>query len=63
MQSNVGTTDRVVRVLLGAAMIGASVLGASIFWGLLGVVLLGTGIFRFCPAYIPLGLNTCKHRR
>ncbi|HCJ51794.1 MAG TPA: DUF2892 domain-containing protein, partial [Gallionella sp.] len=28
-------------------------------WGYIGIVPLLTGIFKFCPAYTLLGLNTC----
>jgi hypothetical protein len=29
------------------------------WWGLIGLVPLGTGLFRFCPAYTLLGIRTC----
>jgi hypothetical protein len=32
-------------------------------WGWIGVVLLATGICRFCPAYLPFGFNTCGLKR
>ena len=32
-------------------------------WGWLGVVPLATGLFRFCPAYTLLGINTCPLKR
>jgi hypothetical protein len=28
-------------------------------WGWLGLIPLATGIFRFCPAYPLLGINSC----
>jgi len=59
MQQNVGTVDRTLRVLVGLALIAASVLGYIGVWGWIGVVLVATGVFRFCPAYLPLGLSTC----
>ena len=31
--------------------------------GLLGLVMLATGIFRFCPAYTLLGVNTCPMKK
>ena len=59
MKANVGNVDRVIRVLAGLALIGAALSGLIGVWGWIGVVPLATGIFRFCPAYLPFGLNTC----
>ncbi|MEO8805905.1 MAG: DUF2892 domain-containing protein [Burkholderiaceae bacterium] len=55
----VGLVDRVIRVVAGAALIAASLFEAVGLWGRIGVVPLATGLFRFCPAYLPLGLSTC----
>jgi hypothetical protein len=59
MQHNVGNVDRIIRVLAGLALIAATLLGYIGLWGWLGVVLLATGVFRFCPAYLPFGMSTC----
>jgi len=59
MQVTVGTVDRVVRVLVGVALITATAMGRIGLWGWLGVIPLATGLFRFCPAYTLLGMNTC----
>jgi len=59
MQHNVGTVDRAVRILAGLALIAGSLLGYIGLWGWIGVVVLATGLFRFCPAYLPFGLSTC----
>lgn len=58
MIQNVGGVDRVLRVLVGLALIAASLLGYIGAWGWVGVVPLATGLFRICPAYLPFGLNT-----
>lgn len=60
MNANVGTIDRVLRIALGVILIGLTVFGVIGVWGWIGVVPLATGIFRLCPAYSLLGLNTCK---
>jgi hypothetical protein len=60
MKSNVGTIDRVLRIALGLALIGATLAGLIGAWGWIGVVPLATGVFRFCPAYLPFGFSTCK---
>lgn len=59
MKHNVGTMDRILRIALGLVLIGASLLGHIGAWGWIGLVPLATGIFRFCPAYLPFGLSTC----
>lgn len=60
MIQNVGTVDRVIRILVGLALIAASLLGIIGVWGWLGVIPLATGLFRVCPAYLPFGLSTCS---
>jgi hypothetical protein len=59
MIHNVGYVDRVIRVAAGIALIGSAAAGLIGPWGWIGLVPLATGLFRFCPAYMPLGLNTC----
>ena len=59
MKHNVGTADRIIRVAIGLALIVATLLGAIGAWGWIGVVPIATGLFRFCPAYLPFGLSTC----
>jgi hypothetical protein len=59
MNANVGNVDRVVRIVAGLGLIAAALMGVIGPWGWIGVVPLATGIFRYCPAYLPFGLNTC----
>ncbi len=59
MKANVGTIDRVFRFALGLALIALAATGVVGVWGWIGVVLLATALFRFCPAYTLLGINTC----
>ena len=60
MIANVGTVDRALRIAAGLALITATLMGWIGVWGWIGVVPLATGVFRFCPAYMPFGLSTCK---
>ena len=60
MKTNVGNIDRAVRIIVGLALIAATMVGAIGLWGWIGIVPLLTGIFRFCPAYMPFGISTCK---
>jgi O-antigen ligase len=59
MKFNVGTIDRVLRVVAGIALIALAATGTVGIWGWMGVVPLATGLFKFCPAYALLGMNTC----
>jgi hypothetical protein len=63
MKANVGTIDRAIRILAGSCLIAATLLGFIGLWGWLGLILLATGIFRFCPAYLALGLRTCSMKK
>ncbi|MEO8806741.1 MAG: DUF2892 domain-containing protein [Burkholderiaceae bacterium] len=60
MTANVGSVDRAIRVAFGLALIGASLMGWIGVWGWLGLIPIATGVFRFCPAYLPFGFNSCK---
>jgi hypothetical protein len=60
MQANVGGVDRIVRIVVGIALIAWAALGgAAWWWGAIGAVLLLTGVVRWCPAYLPFGFKTC----
>jgi hypothetical protein len=64
MCKNVGTVDRVVRIVIGLALIAYAIpLGfphTGWNWvGWIGVIPLITGIAGMCPAYRLTGLSTC----
>lgn len=59
MKPNVGGIDRIVRILAGLAILGAGLYFKS-WLGLIGILPILTGTFRFCPAYLPFGLSTCS---
>ena len=59
MQANVGTADRIIRIVAGLVLIGLAATGTIGPWGYIGIVPLATGLFRWCPAYKLLGMNTC----
>jgi hypothetical protein len=58
MKTNIGSIDRVLRILLGLGILGAGYYFKS-WWALVGLLPLLTAFVRFCPAYVPFGLNTC----
>ena len=63
MSTNVGSVDRFLRIGAGLLLIGLAVGGVVGPWGYIGLVPLATGLFRFCPAYTLLGINTCPMRK
>ncbi|OZA23337.1 MAG: hypothetical protein B7X91_13770 [Hydrogenophilales bacterium 17-64-11] len=58
MTANVGNIDRILRILAGIALIAWALMGGPV-WAWIGVLPLATGLFRFCPAYSLLGINSC----
>lgn len=62
IQTNVGTIDRTLRIAVGATLVILTVTGQIGAWGWLGLVPMATGLLRWCPAYLPFGLSTCKTR-
>jgi hypothetical protein len=62
MKANVGGIDRTLRYVAGIAILGAGLYFKS-WWGLIGIVPILTATIRFCPAYLPIGLNTCEKEK
>lgn len=63
MKSNVGSLDRVLRIVAGIALIAMTLLGTIGPWGWIGVVPLATGLLSVCPLYSILGLSTCPLKK
>lgn len=59
MKANVGGIDRILRIVAGLALIGLTLADVIGVWGWIGIVPLVTGLFKFCPFYPLLGMNTC----
>jgi sulfite exporter TauE/SafE len=59
MKINIGSTERLLRIIAGVVIIGLGLYYGS-WWGVIGLVPLLTGLSRFCPLYSMLGMNTCK---
>lgn len=65
MKKNMGSADRIIRIVVAAAI--AILYFTHTITGTLGLValLLGgvfvlTSLISFCPLYLPFGINTCK---
>ncbi|QHT68863.1 DUF2892 domain-containing protein [Rhodocytophaga rosea] len=61
MKSNIGETDRIVRVFLGLTIIGIG-LSVQNWLGLIGMISLATALIGKCPLYVPFGISTIESR-
>lgn len=59
MKTNVGATDKLIRIVVGILLIIWGVFGSKI-WIIIGLIPLITGLIGYCPLYTVLGINTCK---
>lgn len=61
MQQNVGTVDKIIRVVIGLALMSLLFIltGNLRFLGLIGIIPLVTAFVGFCPLYTLFGLRTC----
>lgn len=67
MKKNMGTIDRVIRVLI--AIVFAVLWYTKTIEGVLGIILMVLGgvffltsLIGFCPLYLPFGISTCKKK-
>lgn len=63
LSKNVGSVDRIIRIVVGLALIAGFFLnrdGAYSWLYLIGIIPLLTGIFGTCGIYSLFGVNTCK---
>lgn len=65
MKANVGTTDRIVRIILGLILMSLYFVidGGLKYISIVGVVLLLTAFIKFCPLYTIFGVNTCSTKK
>lgn len=68
MKKNMGTADKVVRIII--ALVIAGLAYTNVLNGTLGIVLLVlalifvlTSFLSFCPLYLPFGISTCKSEK
>ena len=62
MKPNIGSLDRILRIVAGLAILGTGYYFKS-WWGLVGLGPILTAVVRFCPAYLPFGFNTCAAKK
>ena len=58
-KTNVGGIDRILRIVVGLALIGLTLAGTIGAWGWIGIVPVLTGSLKTCPLYSILGMSTC----
>lgn len=62
MKANVGGIDKVLRIVVGLALVAWAVMGGPV-WAWIGVVPLASGLLGWCPAYTLLGIKTCPMKK
>ena len=68
MEKNMGTIDRIIRILLAIVIVVLFIMGsitgvAAIILGILAFVLILTSMIGFCPLYVPFKISTiCKSK-
>jgi hypothetical protein len=64
MTRNMGTADKIIRIVLGALflvlwMMGMTKGALAIILGIVGIVFILTSVVSFCPLYALFGFRTC----
>lgn len=67
MKKNMGTVDRVIRILIAAIIAALYYFGQisgtlAIVLGIVALAFLLTSLIGWCPAYLPFHISTCKHK-
>lgn len=69
MNPNVGKPDRIIRIIVGLILAVGPFVSSLAIWSTptmmygsvaVGLVLIGTAVFSFCPLYRIVGIRTCK---
>ncbi|MFM6934166.1 MAG: DUF2892 domain-containing protein [Flavobacteriales bacterium] len=67
MKKNMGTTDRMIRLVIAAVLLMSSLMGGlNPTWNIvalvLAIIMTLTSLVSFCPLYLPFGINTCRKK-
>ena len=60
MKANVGGIDRILRILVGVALVGWGIYARN-WWGAIGLIPLFTALVGWCPLYTLIGVSTRKN--
>lgn len=60
MTRNIGSLDRMLRIVVGLGAISLVFIGPQTPWGWLGLIPLATAALGWCPPYALFGFSTCS---
>lgn len=65
MEQNVGTVDKVIRFIIGIALLSLYFFldGGIKYVSLIGIIPILTAFFKYCPLYTLFGINTCSTKK
>ncbi len=58
MKHNVGSADKIIRIILGVFLVSLTMWGPQTLWGLVGIIPIATGLMTSCPVYSILNIST-----
>ncbi|MFO8155943.1 MAG: YgaP family membrane protein [Pseudomonadota bacterium] len=59
MTLNMGSIDRILRIIIGVVLIALVFFGPQTPWGWIGLIPLITALIGWCPLYSLIGIKTC----
>jgi predicted tellurium resistance membrane protein TerC len=62
MECNIGTTEKIIRFLLGFIFLWLGLQFNALFY-ILAIIFFATAAIGFCPVNKTLGINTCKAKK
>jgi hypothetical protein len=60
MKANIGNTERIIRIVIGAAVLSLAFVGPRAQWAYLGIFPILSGVIGWCPPYALLGISTVR---
>jgi hypothetical protein len=60
MKTNIGSTERIVRIVIGVAILSLAFVGPRAQWAYLGIFPILSGVIGWCPPYALLGISTVR---
>jgi len=60
MKPNIGNVERVVRIVVGIAVLSLAFVGPATPWAYVGILPLLSGLVGWCPPYALLGISTVR---
>lgn len=63
MTRNIGSLDRMIRLVVGVVLLALVFVGPQTPWGYLGLIPIVTALVGFCPLYAVLGMTTDRSQR